>query len=625
MVVCELGEGEVGAAFAPPQKTGLFSRVPKVRVSQWSRVFLVLRDGLDCQEAEPGEGGVVAPDGRDLVVLSRGAFDFEMSFPSVKVEDGHPWDVVLRGRFVITEPALFAERLGPGWLGCGRRLRAEAVSQLARNIISHHVAEEMATCTFGIEDLKSGRVHPKEWWDTQLGKWLSALGCRWEVEGPAEWKSASAEAAQAEAERRRAAEERLERLKEEQSAQQEILRIEAETEEARRQIEHVSKISEFERRQRLLLLEHEAELKRKEAEARLKRAQWRLDELALEHEMRMAELAGRRDEAAKQKEVLKELRQQNERTLALAEEHHKELRELCTTMRALLGGLAQEGRQRHEALVSALSEIKATLAASVQAGRLGRQEAEQQHEQLMAVLAEIRDALADGQRDRAEAEHRLVELMVSPDLGFSVHQLRALGFDTTLEEFIGMVCAAAKARGTVRLRMPSIRLQTRDVMMCRRDQRAPQSAEVPVLHIGGRLDMELEVARGGYATLLNFGTSGSVWLCVPNVACAPGQARVEPGRVYHLPGCHLLPARTRAGEMELREVGPVGREHMMVVVSREPLIGADLAERIEELRSQGGLPFLRLSPADVAGLDSRLKLWDDDSWDAAVLSFDVVR
>jgi hypothetical protein len=620
-----LNAEDVVGVFPAAEKTGIFKRIQKVNIRDSKNMSVVLREGLNCERIEPMEDGIVVTGDKQVLLLSRETFETAMTFTRIRQEGDHPWDMILKSQFRIVYPNTFAERLGPGMLACGRRLQADAIGKLVENAILVYVQDEISQSKFNIDDLKSGRTHPQKWWNTQLGKWLAEFGCEWELSGLPEWKSASAEAAQAETERKAALEKQRQIAKEQQMAQQEIQRLQVETNEARKNLEQAQNISEFQRKQSLILLEHEAELKRKEAEANLRQAQWRSDELALEHEANVAELQGRRQEAEEQEQIRQELREQNRQAIALAQEQQQQTRSDFECLKQCFEALIQQGQKGHQEHSSLLQEIKTSLAESVEAGRLNRSQADTQSSQLLAMLAQIRDTLADSTKAKTEGEYRLAELMASADLGFSTGQLKALGFDTTLQDFVALVCRAAQDRPRLRLEMASLRVQTREVKMCRRDESKPTTGQVNTLRIGGWLDMEFRSARDGCFTLLNFGTSGSVWICVPNVGCSLGKAKVQTGQNYQFPGCSMLPPTMPTGElMDLQEVGPIGREHMIVVISEEPLIDSEIEQRIDALKDQNGLPFLRLVPEEIKRLHSRLACWNETDWDSAVLSFDVV-
>ena len=132
-----------------------------------------------------------------------------------------------------------------------------------------------------------------------------------------------------------------------------------------------------------------------------------------------------------------------------------------------------------------------------------------------------------------------------------------------------------------------------------------------VLKIGTTLNFTLSTNRPGYVTALNLGTSGKFWLLCPSSVCTE-RAYVEPGRVYPFPGAELFPFQG-----DLAEMGPPGKEHLAVLISKKPLINAlgvsqsQLREPINEIHAEA-LTKLTLALDATPG-----------DWTAGVLSFDV--
>jgi hypothetical protein len=137
---------------------------------------------------------------------------------------------------------------------------------------------------------------------------------------------------------------------------------------------------------------------------------------------------------------------------------------------------------------------------------------------------------------------------------------------------------------------------------------------VQAVPVNASLQLHVSSRRAGFLTLLNLGTSGHLVLHVPNAYIRPRQARVEAGRRYDVPGPELLPWDSlRSAGLDYLEMGPPGWEHMLAIVSDEPLI--------DEALLIAANPTDPLVEVDLDWLFDALGQREPDSWSPGVLSF----
>ena len=158
---------------------------------------------------------------------------------------------------------------------------------------------------------------------------------------------------------------------------------------------------------------------------------------------------------------------------------------------------------------------------------------------------------------------------------------------------------------TDRARLEMAELRSRDI--------GTQQRRVDTLPIGSSLQFEMTSTLSGYVTLVNIGTSGKVWLQVPNPFVLPDAARVEASQLYTVPGPQLLPAQSIEGYFEL---GPEGWEHMAVTITDVPLVDP----RFMELATPES-PFIDLTSEAAAELAEALENAEPDHYAFGLLSF----
>lgn len=141
-----------------------------------------------------------------------------------------------------------------------------------------------------------------------------------------------------------------------------------------------------------------------------------------------------------------------------------------------------------------------------------------------------------------------------------------------------------------------------------------------LLPINTPLQFTLTSPLKGCVTVINLGTKGEVRLHVPNRYRLPEECQIEASLNYMVPGKTLLPGtQLLRNGLEYLEVGPPGWEHLLVLVTAEPLIPTELVEQ----RSQPDDPLALLTEHEVQELIHILREMSPGLWSAGILSFEV--
>lgn len=220
----------------------------------------------------------------------------------------------------------------------------------------------------------------------------------------------------------------------------------------------------------------------------------------------------------------------------------------------------------------------------------------------VAKLAELPDNLLAkiAGRDREES-HKTIERLISPEFGFSTSILLGLGFRLERQYLIQALRQKGAADESVRICMKDIK--SRDI----------NNEIINALPINSSLQLEFSSDNSGYVTILNIGTSGTVYLHVPNPFISSVEAEAQAGCCYSVPGPEMLPW-DRIGDYV--EVGPPGWEHIVVIVSEKPLI-----EKRDLSGASQDKPFLVIPNRDLVRLFTKLENQGFQNWSAGVLSF----
>ncbi len=345
----------------------------------------------------------------------------------------------------------------------------------------------------------------------------------------------------------------------------------------------LARIEEERNRQR------QAELREEEANARYDKEKARIEaDLALsakerEHQLQVLELHHRRDIIQAEKEI-----EDAKRAAEMAAAHHVvaigQLRHDAETVKTAKAR-EEEAQHRHKEVVDRLAGVEGVL------------------EKLAALPENLLARLADRDASKANAA---AERLVSPEFGISASALAVLGFRVERQSLVDGLRQRSVADGN-KIAIRKTELVTRDI----------GTVKVKGLPVNTSLQFEFSTERTGYVTMLNVGTSGAVYVHVPNAYTAVEHAKVDGGRSYQIPGDELMPWE-RLGKLGLDyvEIGPPGWEHIAVIVSDEPMIGHHtLAKATSES------PFVRLATEDISEFCEALNSAPSESWSADVLSF----
>jgi len=150
-------------------------------------------------------------------------------------------------------------------------------------------------------------------------------------------------------------------------------------------------------------------------------------------------------------------------------------------------------------------------------------------------------------------------------------------------------------------------LVTRDIGLTRAE----------TLQVNDSLEFEFSTERSGFVTLLNIGTSGSVYLHIPNVYVNVMETKVNLNQVYYVPG-ELLPLYEHG--WNYIENGPSGWEHLAIIISDEPI---PVVKNQLINRSKTDMAIVKLSGDEFEKLCTELSDWDENSWAVDVCSFYV--
>jgi hypothetical protein len=260
----------------------------------------------------------------------------------------------------------------------------------------------------------------------------------------------------------------------------------------------------------------------------------------------------------------------------------------------------------------ALSRLKGDQ--SVKQAEDREREAECRHDTVLRELTELREMLTRlpgdllGQLAATDADraNKAAERLVSPEFNVLPGTLARLGYRVDQQGLMQSLREKALADGepiAIRI-MESV---TRTI----------GTAKVKALPINTSLQFQFSSTKAGYVTLLNVGTSGAVYVHVPNAYVGVQGAKAERGKTYSVPGPELLPwGSLRRYGLDYVEIGPPGWEHLVVLISEKPLLSAKVL-----VNTSGESPFARLRMDDLQEMCDLLSEEPAGAWCAGVLSF----
>lgn len=472
---------------------------------------------------------------------------------------GYGWDLGLEGTAAVVDSPRFLQSCALGLVSPDVPLSQEILQSWIVGRIGNKVQDEVRQAIRehgSVETVQRNEVLPISWWERQLALWLADSGLTVAL-AQIHWESAERTKAQA----AKIQAEQLTTLAREQEttlkAEQRQIEIQAHYERQRAAIETNNRRSQMEKEQELALLEKKHKKELIEAETEIENAQWATRKAAKEHEVALATLENNRDE--------------------------------------------------------------------IQQAQKNREQAEQMHAQTLATLAKATEVLEKlGTLDifrplaQEKEKHQTVERLLSPEFGFTPEEVTIAGYGSADGTLLGQIREKARQdRGLAMLRKKD--LQTRSIQAVRLTRgltRDVSTAQIQTLPLNSPLQFEFSTQRPGLVTLLNVGTSGAIYVHVPNAFVGARAAKAEANGVYAMPGPQFLPW----DKIECyREGGPGGWEHIALIVSDEPVI-----EHGTVLRSTPRNPLVKLSDDEVQKLCDKLTACAPQGWTGAVLSFRVV-
>jgi len=475
---------------------------------------------------------------------------------AVQDESGYEWDLGMEGTASVVDGPQFLRSCALGLVSPDLPLSREILESWMTNRISGKVRDELRQAIRehgSFETVRREEVLPVSWWERHLSLWLADCGLAASLTR-IHWESA--QLARAQAAHIRA--EQLAALLQEQETtlqgERRQMELQAQYERERASIETDNRLSQMQREQELALLEKKHKKELIEAETQVENAQWAAKKAAREYEVALATLESNLNEiqqAQKSREQADQMHAKTLDTLAKATEVLEKLNALD-----ILKSLAQEDQR-----------------------------------------------------------HQNIERLLSPEFGFTPEEMTIVGYGPSDGTLLGQIREKARQdqgmatldKRDLQIRsIPSVRLTpglTRDI----------STTQIQHLPINSSLQFEFATRRPGVVTLLNVGTSGAIYVHVPNAFVGARAAKVQTSGTHEVPGPEFLPR----DKIECyREDGPGGWEHIALIVSDDPVI-----EHSTVLRSTPRHPLVRLSEDEVQTLCEKLTSCGPQSWTGAVLSF----
>jgi hypothetical protein len=301
--------------------------------------------------------------------------------------------------------------------------------------------------------------------------------------------------------------------------------------------------------------------------------------------------------------------------------HQLELLEMRYQKERLEESLKVETARRESE--KAVADAERALARDEQSAKRAEdreRDAECRHETVLRELTEMRemlmrlpgDLLAQLASRKPDIAHKAAERLVSPEFDVSPTALASLGYRVDRQSLIRFLHEKEASDGNV------ITLEKSELVS--RTIERPGTRDIctlMTLPVRSALQVTLATSRPGFVTLLNIGTSGTLYVHVPNAYVSVAASCVESGQAYTVPGPQLLPCdRLRQYGLNYVEAGPSGWEHLVAIVSDTPFVSTEWLARAR-VRS----PFITLSPAEISDLCDALAACDPKTWSAGVLSF----
>ena len=433
-----------------------------------------------------------------LAQIMTNVFVAELTYSGMTSSDGTDFDLTVVATWRITKARTFLREYGLDCLKSADSVSIILLESMLAQRCRQQITDEICTVTY--DALNNQDALPAKWWRTKLSQWID-LGWLELIEvKDVRYESVTADK-EAEIKKRR----ELQQLEEAEREQQygheiRLQHQQTEFENARRELEVASELSE--------------ELSEQERQVRLDQVQLERDKAVLQdrEDIEIIKLEAKKKKAGLEADIARLRHRADEAEVILRQ--------------------AQQAEQRNKELLETIRKAQSERAEAAEVAKFA-----------------IQEGLAGGERISSSAA------------GVSSATMSLLGKDSG-PAYLAQVFREKASASPDSVIMRKVELRTRDI----------GTKKVDELAINSSLQFEFLSQRAGYATILNIGTSGNVWLQSPNAYVGIEQAGIESGRKYQIPGQLLPPEELSRHGLAYLEVGPPGWEELIVIVSDKPLV-----------------------------------------------------
>ncbi len=474
-------------------------------------------------------------------------------------ESGNHYDFQINGQIQISDAQTFLAMIPPASDTLSVEMLNTSLQQALTAIVDNALTQ--LRNDFGDNNLLFGgkAEQSRDWFAGLMQPVFFKFGCKLQKDFTFHWYSREKIAAEEEKTEKKAAEKAQQRL------------------EWERQVELERKRSRAEYEQKIKDIQADATLNNLEREKRIETAK---KNLLLELTEKDHQLAAKmRDEALKEAEHEKEIARLKADTEAIkrAEEKREKIEEEWAQEKKRMEILHQAIETRMESIDEQIDRIESSISAKLEE---------------MSRLFQKAEWLYNW--------------------GVRAEDLEYAGFDNHCQIFFENLEKQQEADGRVQMYMPELTIPcnaghtTRDIGCKKRPKK---------LKVGRELNFKITSELAGYLTVLNLGTSGRLWLNVPNSYIK--KAKIEEDQSLAMPGKGTLPwsGLDKAG-LEYMEMGPGGWERMAAIVTPQPLIDTTLL-----YRSYPDQPLVLIERDDLRRIKKKLEQFNQNEWSAAILTF----
>ena len=228
------------------------------------------------------------PKGHRLYHVSNVPCCCTLTYPKISTVQGHSWDFTLEGRLRVSEGERLLLAMADTYARPDKPLTvamtAAWLAEQAKTFVSDVVEK------YGVEELKNQDLCPNDWWGDELSSIFEKYGVHLSVDRKA-WESASADAAHAEAARRKQLEGIRKQRGEERQSELQGLRAQQDYEKEKEKIREDSTLSQASKEHQVHLLKINRKKEKVTAERDLRRSILRAEREVKEHELRMSQIS----------------------------------------------------------------------------------------------------------------------------------------------------------------------------------------------------------------------------------------------------------------------------------------------------------------------------------------------